>query len=100
MDTQPAPERVCPACGSTHRQIKAGKTGAGKPRLPCQDCKRHYVLNPQPRGVDPSLRRMALRLYLEGNGFRRIARLLRRQPSDRGELGTRRRSGPSPRARS
>lgn len=48
----------------------------GKQRYQCQDCRRYYVLDPQPRGLEPSLRRMAVRLYIEGNGFRRIGRLL------------------------
>ena len=74
MENTSTPTLVCPACGSSYRQIKSGKTGAGKQRYHCQACKRFYVLNPKPRGLGPALRRSAVRMYLDGCGFRRIAR--------------------------
>ena len=74
METTSNLTLTCPSCGSSYRQIKSGKTGAGKQRYHCQDCKRFYVLNPTPRGLDPALRRLAVRMYLDGCGFRRIAR--------------------------
>ena len=67
---------ACPACGSVHRQIKYGKNSTGKQQYQCHDCKRRYVQDPQPNALAPSLRQQAVRLYLEGNNFRRSARLL------------------------
>lgn len=76
MESTHSLERICPTCGSRHRQVKIGTTLAGKQRFRCRDCTRSYVLAPTPRGYDPSLRQQAIRLYLEQNGFRRIGRLL------------------------
>lgn len=76
MDPILASDRLCPRCGSRFRQVKIGTTLAGKQRYRCRDCTRSYVLDPTPKGYDPALRRQALRLYLEHNGFRRIGRLL------------------------
>jgi transposase-like protein len=39
-------------------------------------CCRAYTPEPLPLGYDTDTKEMALKLYLEGNGFRRIGRLL------------------------
>lgn len=65
-----------PACGSVHRQIKYGKNSTGKPQYQCYACKRRYVQDPQTNALDRTLRTQAVRLHLEGNNFRRTARLL------------------------
>src|SRR5262249_39815221 len=71
-----ASDRLCPRCGSRHRQVKIGTTHKGKQRFRCRDCGRRYGQNPTPKGYEPALRQQAIRLYLEQNGFRRIGRLL------------------------
>ena len=48
----------------------------GSQRFQCQDCRRQYTPEPRPLGYDDKTKEMALKLYLEGNGFRRIGRLL------------------------
>lgn len=69
--------RLCPRCGSRHRQVKIGTTLKGKQRFRCRDCSHSYVPNPTPKGYDPALRQQAIRrLYREQNDFRRIGRLL------------------------
>lgn len=81
MEPQPsAPALVCPSCGSSHRQIKRGKSAFGKQRYLCNDCRRSYVCEPKPRGLDPALHEQAVRLALEGLGFRAIARILHINP--------------------
>ena len=42
----------------------------------CQACRRYFTLAPKPRGYDLSLRKRALKVYLEGTSFRAIGRLL------------------------
>ena len=67
---------ACPACGSDHRQIKYGKNATGKQQYQCHACNRRYVQDPHSNALDLSLRKQAVRLHLEGNPFRRTARLL------------------------
>jgi transposase-like protein len=67
---------TCPHCQDTSRQVKAGFTHKGSQRFQCQLCCRQYTPVPLPLGYDDQTKAMALKLYLEGNGFRRIGRLL------------------------
>jgi transposase-like protein len=66
----------CPHCRCAERQVKSGFNRTGSQRLQCQLCRRQYAPRPNPLGYDDKTREQALRLYLEGNGFRRIGRLL------------------------
>ena len=66
----------CPYCHSTERQVKSGFNRTGTQRLQCQSCRRQYTPEPNPLGYDDKTRVAALKLYLEGNGLRRIGRLL------------------------
>jgi transposase-like protein len=66
----------CPYCRSAERQVKSGFNRTGTRRLQCQSCRRQYTPEPNPLGYDDKTREAALKLYLEGNGFRRIGRLL------------------------
>ncbi len=66
----------CPYCGSSVRQTKHGKTPSGSQRYHCPACQRLYTPVPKPQGYPPETRHLALKLYLEGNSFRAIGRLL------------------------
>jgi len=66
----------CPHCQDVERQVKAGFTHTNNQRYQCQLCRRQYTPAPRPLGYDDKTKEMALKLYLEGNGFRRIGRLL------------------------
>ena len=66
----------CPHCRSAERQVKSGFNRTGSQRFQCQSCRRQYTPEPNPLGYDEKTREAALKLYLEGNGFRRIGRLL------------------------
>lgn len=66
----------CPYCRSAERQVKSGFNRTGTQRLQCQSCRRQYTPRPNPLGYDDKTRESALKLYLEGNGLRRIGRLL------------------------
>lgn len=67
---------TCPHCQDTARQVKAGFTRTRSQRYQCQGCRRQYTPEPRPLGYDDKTKETALKLYLEGNGFRRIGRLL------------------------
>lgn len=56
--------------------MKSGFNRTGSQRLQCQSCRRQYTPMPNPLGYDDKTRGQALKLYLEGNGLRRIGRLL------------------------
>jgi transposase-like protein len=66
----------CPYCGNSERQVKSGFNRTGTQRLQYQSCRRQYTPAPLPLGYDGKTREAALKLYLEGNGLRRIGRLL------------------------
>jgi transposase-like protein len=63
----------CPHCQSAERQIKSGFNRTGSQRV---QCRRQYTLEPNPLGYEDKTREAALKLFHEGNGFRRIGRLL------------------------
>ena len=66
----------CPHCQSAERQVKSGFNRTGSQCFQCQSCRRQYTPEPNPLGYDDKTGEAALKLYLEGNGFRRIGRLL------------------------
>ena len=67
---------LCPYCRSAERQVKSGFNRTGTQRIQCQPCRRQYTPQPRPLGCDGETRAAAFRLYLEGNGVRRIGRML------------------------
>lgn len=66
----------CPYCQSETQQVKAGKQPSGSQRYKCQACQRRYTPEPREQGYEDQVRNQAVRLYLDGNNYRRIARLL------------------------
>jgi len=42
----------------------------------CRGCRRTYTVEPKRRGYAEEVREKAVRMYVEGNNFRRIGRLL------------------------
>jgi len=69
-------QNQCPYCGSQDGQVKAGLTTAASQRYHCHTCGRRYTPARKPRGYPDSLRCQAVRLYVDGMNFRRIARHL------------------------
>lgn len=67
---------TCPTCSSSTRQIKAGFNRCGSQKYQCRHCKRLYTPQPKQPGYAKETRLQAVRMYLDGNNFRRIARLL------------------------
>jgi transposase-like protein len=66
----------CPHCHQTEKQVKAGKTKFGSQRFKCKACQRLYTPNPKAQGYPDTLRQQAVRMYVDGMNFRRIARHL------------------------
>jgi transposase-like protein len=66
----------CPYCQAQEQQVKAGRTRAGSQRYKCQQCHRRYTPEPKEAGYGEDLRRQAVRMYIDGMNFRRIARQL------------------------
>jgi transposase-like protein len=67
---------TCPTCTETTGQHRAGTNPSGTQRYECQHCHRTYTPQPKEHGCAPAVRKMALRMYVEGGNFRRIGRLL------------------------
>jgi len=67
---------TCPYCQATDHQIKAGRTGVGSQRFKCKHCQRRYTPHPKEPGYPDEMRQQAVRLYVDGMNFRRIARQL------------------------
>lgn len=67
---------TCPHCQRRDGQVKAGLTAAGSQRYLCKVCRRRYTPEPKPLGYEQEVRQQAVRLYLDGNNQRRIARQL------------------------
>jgi len=67
---------TCPYCGRKEKQVKAGKQDSGSQRYKCQSCQRRYTPEPTEHGYSDPIRQQAVKLYLEGNNYRRIGRLL------------------------
>lgn len=63
----------CPKCGSENK-VKSGKV-IEKQRYKCRDCGCNYTQSYK-QGYRLDKKLMALQLYLEGNGFRGIGRIL------------------------
>ena len=66
----------CPHCENEAQQVKAGKTSSGSQRYKCKLCNRRYTPNPKPQGYSDEMRQQAVKLYVDGMNYRRIARHL------------------------
>ena len=76
VDVASAASRCCLHCGSPSRQVKNGHSRLGVAQFKCQDCGRCYRALYKTRGYSEEVRLQAVRLYLDGTNFRRIARHL------------------------
>ena len=64
----------CPHCQSEHSRKNGHKRG--KQNHLCLDCGRQFIENPKPhRGYSDEVRRLCLRMYVNGMGFRAIERV-------------------------
>ena len=68
-----APQMQCPDCGSTHIS-KNGHRGE-KQNYICNHCHRQFVESHEPRGYSNDVKRLCLRMYVNGMGIQGIARV-------------------------
>jgi transposase-like protein len=66
----------CPRCGNPERQNKTGFTRAGSQRYKCMLCGKKYTPEPKRAGYGEAIHQQAIRMYVDGLNFRRIARHL------------------------
>jgi transposase-like protein len=66
----------CPHCQNEADQVKAGKTYSGSQRYKCKLCNRVYTPEPKQQGYEDAIRHQAVKLYVDGMNYRRIARHL------------------------
>ena len=66
----------CPHCKTNEDQIKIGFNASGSQRYKCKRCGRKYTPDPHEAGYAEDLHQQAVRLYVDGVNFRRIARHL------------------------
>lgn len=67
---------TCPKCQQARYQVKDGFTSAGSQRIRCRACGYRYTPAAKPLGYTADVRQQALKMYVDGLNFRRIARLL------------------------
>ena len=67
----------CLHCQNGTEQVKAGRTCPGSQRYKCKPCNRRYTPEPKQQGYPDELRQQAVKLYVDGMNYRRIARQLR-----------------------
>ena len=64
-------------CQSKKKQCKVGFNPSGSQNYRCYECGKNYTPEPKRNGYSPEMRLKAIKLYLEGNSFRSIQRLLK-----------------------
>ena len=70
----------CANCKATKRQVKNGRNPSGSQKYQCKECKTVYTPEPKPNGYPQETRLLAIRMYVEGNSQRAIARILKISP--------------------
>lgn len=66
----------CPKCEQKERQYKNGRTKAGSQRYRCGNCGTSYSPEKKAQGYSQAFRRKAIKMYIDGVGFRRTGRQL------------------------
>ena len=66
----------CPRCQTKEKQYKVGFNPSGSQKYRCYECGKNYTPKPNKNGYSAEVRLKAIKLYVEGNSFRSIARLL------------------------
>jgi transposase-like protein len=70
----------CPNCQSNKRQVKDGLNKSGSQKYRCNDCSTVYTPEPKPNGYPEATRLLAIRMYVEGNSYGAIGRILKVNP--------------------
>ena len=66
----------CPKCNDENYQNRDGYTESGSQRYRCRKCGARYTPQRKQQGYDQEIRKTAIRMYMDGLGFRQIGRQL------------------------
>ena len=70
----------CPKCNSSERQVKNGLNKSGSQKYLCRECSTVYTPEPNDIGYPVETRLLAIRMYVEGNSYGAIGRVLKVNP--------------------
>jgi transposase-like protein len=70
----------CPNCRATKHRVKNGLNPSGSQKYRCNECKTIYTPEPKLNGYPPETRLLAIRMYVEGNSYHAIGRILKVNP--------------------
>ena len=70
----------CPNCKANTKQVKNGLNGSGSQKYRCNLCGHKYTPEPISNGYPLETRQLAIRMYVEGNSYGAIARILKVNP--------------------
>lgn len=70
----------CPKCQAANGQVKNGLNPSGSQKYRCNACRTIYTPQPKLNGYPPETRLLAIRMYLEGNSYNAIGRILKVNP--------------------
>lgn len=70
----------CPNCKKRTKQVKNGFNGSGSQKYLCKECGQKYTPEPNVNGYPTETRQLAIRMYVEGNSYGAIARILKINP--------------------
>lgn len=70
----------CPNCKSSKRQVKNGFNKSGSQKYLCRECATVYTPEPSGNGYPAETRLLAIRMYVEGNSYGAIGRILKVNP--------------------
>ena len=71
---------ICPNCKWKKRQVKNGLNKSGSQKYRCNVCSTGYTPEPKPNGYPETTRLLAIRMYVEGNSYGAIGRILKINP--------------------
>jgi len=71
---------VCPNCKSNKRQVKNGLNKSGSQKYLCRARSTVYTPEPKENGYPIETRLLAIRMYVEGNSYGAIGRILKVNP--------------------
>lgn len=70
----------CPKCKSSKRQVKNGLNQSGSQKYLCRGCGSVHTPDPKRNGYPDEIRLLAIRMYVEGNSYNAIGRILKVNP--------------------
>ena len=70
----------CPTCHANEGQVKNGMNKSGSQKYLCRECGRVHTPEAKRSGYADEIRLLAIRMYVEGNSYNAIGRILKVNP--------------------